>query len=251
MYTTLIVDDEALSLRGIKFLLNQRNEQFTLVGEARNGKEGILLARQRQPNLIITDIYMPHMDGLEMAAELPHVCPNSRVLVVSGYDNFQYAQRAIRARVVDYLLKPLKEKEFFRALDNFAMDMCAPPAPETKAEEGCRLVIRKSAAYIRSHFGSDITLKLLADQAGMSQGYFSTLFKTEMGLTYQEYLLSQRMASAKQYLRTTNMKVSQIAQLVGYYDSKHFHMMFKKLVGVTPAQYREMDAAPGDSLPTA
>ncbi|MFI3211891.1 MAG: response regulator [Eubacteriales bacterium] len=120
MISLMIVDDEQLILRGIRSILKRENHGYILVGEAENGEQAIELAKQLGPEVIITDICMPGMDGLAMIQEIKKFLPNTKFIVLSGYGEFAYAQEAVRLEVSDYLLKPINSKGLYEVLDKIS-----------------------------------------------------------------------------------------------------------------------------------
>ncbi|MBD2861282.1 response regulator transcription factor [Paenibacillus oceani] len=108
MYTVIVADDEYMVKRSLSKLIETSGEPFRVAGEAEDGREALELADRLSPDLIITDIRMPVMDGLELIEALKHRKGTAEIVVLSGYDDFGYAQRALRAGVFDYLLKPVK-----------------------------------------------------------------------------------------------------------------------------------------------
>lgn len=246
MLRVVIIDDEELSKRGIRQLVESKPDQFVVVGEASNGEQGLRMIKEKMPNLVITDIRMPYMDGLEMLNSINAIGGDIKTIIVSGHDNFEYAQRAIRMGAIDYILKPVRIKEFLTILDRVSRQYGDLQRQEP---EEYRPVIQKSLEYIRQNYHMPLSLREIAERANMSESYFSKLFKTETGVNYQEYLLRYRIEKAKAYLKTTNIKIYEIAKLVGYTDEKYFHVIFKRIVGCTPVQYRE--SRESGSVPTA
>lgn len=116
MYSVLIVDDEKLIKKSIKVLIESYATQFNVIGEAKNGKEGLALNRRLTPDLIITDIRIPKVDGLKFIQEAKSHDQSTKFMIVSGYDEFEYAQQALRFGVVDFLLKPIKPDQFLESL---------------------------------------------------------------------------------------------------------------------------------------
>lgn len=240
MLRVAIIDDEAISKRGIRQLLESRHEQFTIVGEASDGLEGLRLVQEQLPDIVITDIKMPHMDGLEMLHNINEISKNIKTVIISGHNNFEFAQRAIRMGAIDYVLKPVRIKEFLTLLDRI-VKMYDQQDPSIEMEKGgtYRLVIQKSLDYIHKNYNTSLSLRDIADRANMNSSYFSKLFKTETGVNYQEYVLRYRVEKAKFYLKNTSIKINEIAKLVGYNDEKYFYVIFKRTVGCTPVAYRE------------
>ena len=242
MLRVVIIDDEVISKRGIRQLLESRREQFAIVGEASDGLGGLRLVREQLPDIVITDIKMPHMDGLEMLHDINQISKNIKTVIISGHDNFEFAQRAIRMGAVDYMLKPVRIKEFLTLLDRLIkMSDQQDSAADMDKGGAYRLVIQKSLDYIHEHYNTPLSLGEIADRANMNSSYFSKLFKVETGVNYKEYVLRYRLEKAKFYLKNTNIKINEIAKLVGYNDEKYFYVIFKRAVGCTPVAYRESE----------
>jgi two-component system, response regulator YesN len=117
MYNVIIVDDEPIIKKSLTKLIEMKFPQFKVIGYADNGKEAFDLTREHLPDLIITDIRMPEMDGLELIKMVESLEKEIKTVVVSGYDEFEYAQAAIRHGAVDYLLKPIKPEMFYNMLE--------------------------------------------------------------------------------------------------------------------------------------
>lgn len=112
----LIVDDEKVIRKGIRTLLERSEFPFTTLLEAKNGKDACLLIKENVPDVIITDIKMPVMDGLELCKVVHHQYPTIETIILSGYEDFTYAQQALRYGVVDYVLKPITKENLHNAL---------------------------------------------------------------------------------------------------------------------------------------
>ena len=106
-YKILLVDDETDVRQSIARTVDWEAEGFALCGCAGGALEAMELARRLLPDVVMTDICMPYMDGLELTERLRELYPAMQFVIVSGYDEFEYAQRAVKAQVMDYLLKPL------------------------------------------------------------------------------------------------------------------------------------------------
>ena len=107
MLSILIVDDEPLIRRGLKTIIHRISSEFIVMAEASNGFEALELVKRNEPDVIISDIKMPEKDGLDLAKEINEKYPNIFIVILSGYDDFCYAQRAIKYKVYDYVLKPI------------------------------------------------------------------------------------------------------------------------------------------------
>lgn len=114
----LIVDDNVSDLNGIKELIDWKDLGFCIAGTSHNGKDGIRLAHETAPDLIITDVSMPHMDGFEMVTEIKKFLPQVRIIVISCFDDFEYMQQALSQKVDHYILKPIDIDELIKAVLN-------------------------------------------------------------------------------------------------------------------------------------
>lgn len=109
MYKLVLVDDDAILRKGLKTVVNWHSLGIQFAGEAEDGEEGLRLIEEINPELVITDINMPHMNGLELITEITSRFRSCKVIVLSGFDEFDYVQTALRERAFDYLLKPIGE----------------------------------------------------------------------------------------------------------------------------------------------
>ena len=406
-----LADDEIVVREGIRESFPWDETPYTLVGEAPDGEMALPIIRDTNPDIVITDIRMPFMDGLELCRTLRAQMPWIGIIVLSGYDEFEYARQCIRLGVREYLLKPINAEKLKEVLDKVSAEIyeerktfehaaslrsrmendgkflkekligmffndeytaedsgkvlqqlnsmgCnievpfyavidAAFSPERKGQEvaselaarsggivhasasrtGTRLLVLgktveeteerayafatsfvqelervecspirvgigdivdepgkilnsfKAARHIRhliverpdehaiilgvremgesegdknsssvisdaklymlDHFSDpNLMLQDVAKKVGMSNSRFSTVFSQQSGQTFTEYLIHLRMNKAKELLRTTDTKSSQIASEVGYNDSHYFSYIFKKNVGITPSDYR-------------
>ena len=255
MIRLLIAEDEKLIREGLVNTVPWKRMGFELVGATNNGLGALEMARRLDPQVLLTDIRMPKMDGLELLATVHRELPRLKVVILSGYDDFAYAQKALRLGALDYLLKPVdlaaitetmeKVREHFAASlppGDLAGD--AESASEAGSEQHHRLV-QQAAVWLEANYAQDLRLEDLAGRVGLSPNYFSHLFKRQQGMGFREYLNKLRVARACQLLATTGLKVYEIAQQVGYTDYKYFSLVFHKLTGTTPTRYR-----PGENIVT-
>ncbi len=112
LYSFVIVDDEPEIREGIRDTIPWEDLGFTFAGAFANGKEALEWVEQNPPDVLITDINMPFMDGLVLSELVLERSPRTRVLIISGYDDFEYARRALQLQVHDYIVKPITPTEF-------------------------------------------------------------------------------------------------------------------------------------------
>ncbi|OLS35558.1 response regulator [Bacillus sp. MRMR6] len=231
MKEILVVEDEAIIRQGLKVLLEQVIGGYQ-VTEAKSGEEGIALFHQRIPHLIITDIRMGGMNGLTFISKVRQVSESIPVIILSGHSDFEYARTAMRYSITDYLLKPINRVELSETISNIFKE-------EEKEKAVTSVQFQKILKYIDDHLSHEITLKHIADYVYLNPQYIGQLFKTELNQTYTEYITAERLKRAKQLLKSTSLKVYEVAQLSGYKSPKHFMTVFKQEVGKTPVQYRK------------
>ena len=116
-YRVLLADDEEEIRVGISRKIDWAGLGFVLVGEAENGAEALELAEQLRPDVVLTDIKMPFMDGLELCRRLKQAIPAAKLVVFSGFDDFEYARQAIGMNVFEYILKPINAPELNEVLN--------------------------------------------------------------------------------------------------------------------------------------
>ena len=249
MIKVLVVEDEELIRRGIVLTVDWASLGCVVAGEASNGEEGLELAEKCGPALIITDLKMPKMDGIEMLRRLRERGSTAQVIILTAYDTFQYAQSALRLGAADYLLKPFRDGELEQAISRLRPRLegadgqgpCpAPPAlPELKNGPGSKYAA-EAIAYINHHYNDPgISVGSVAQHLGLSEGHLSHLFKKETDCTLLSYLTRCRIHRATELLRDCRAKVYQVAEQVGYRDIAYFSATFKKLMGMSPSEYQD------------
>lgn len=247
MLKVLVVEDAPLMRSYLTEHLHEIHCGFVTAACARDGMEALqILSSGLIPDVIITDIKMPRMDGLELAAYVCRSMPQIAVIILTGYDEFEYAKRAMKYSVMDYLLKPLNDAELYEVLQKIAARRgveaaAASGAPASSSpEEAAGALSARAVSYIQSHFQSPLSLTDVADALNVTAAYLCNVFHAETGETYSKFILRLRMEKAAQLLQTQPAsKVYSIAAEVGYVSPKHFNLVFKKYYGLTPGEYRE------------
>jgi two-component system response regulator YesN len=253
MINILLVEDEEIIRTGLKSLIAQVSGDFQIAKEAANGREALEYLQKEAPDFLITDIRMREMDGLTLTAKVRERYPHMPILIISGYGDFEYARQAIRYGVSDYLLKPIDRLMLVSVLDRirrgFGQKTGGPLATvnETDADTASkplknddrRKLIRKVKEYIQDNPDKDLRLQVLADYINLNSAYLSQLFKQETNTHLSDFITQVRMERAKYLLASTDLKIYDVARLSGYQSPKHFMLLFKQQVGMTPGAYRE------------
>lgn len=330
----LIVDDEPVIRLGLVKMAEDYMPSFHQIRTAENGAAAMELIREAQPDLVLTDIRMPKMDGLALCEQISEQYPGIQTVVISGYNDFEYAQKCLNYGVKHYLLKPVTKKDVHDMLDNLlkkparsyvpvsryvervdrleqsiwslnmeeldrltaewrdsclASDMSLPQLRELledcivllgkrfqarsysveldpgllpaasmqEALDSFEMRLRRMAnglkasrsghfkdpmeeakAYIDSRLSQEISLEQVAGMVGLTPTYFSALFKKLTNQTFVQYRINKRMEKAKELLSIPHIRIVDVAAEVGYEDYPHFTKTFKKIVGVSPSEYR-------------
>lgn len=245
MLKVLVVDDETVVRRGIVLGVDWAAMGCVIVGEAANGLEGIQAVERYKPNLIITDVRMPKMDGIEMIRELRRRGCEAHAILLTAYSDFDYVRSALQLGADDYLLKPFRDQELAAAVERVRQkvqerwekgnDIELPLVKGDKSK-----YVLKALEYISAHYAdSGISITTIANHLGVSEGHLSHVFKKETNYTVVGYLTQYRIHMATKLLRDRNHKVYEVAELVGYKDVAYFGSTFKKLTGVSPSEYQD------------
>lgn len=249
MLKVLIVDDEALVRRGIALGVDWAAMGCVVVGEASNGEEGLAAVERYSPNLIITDVRMPRMDGIEMMNRLRKKGCRAHVIVLTAYSDFSYARSALQFGADDYLLKPFRDQELTAAIGKIRQkerEQAALTPQETLplAKGDKSKYVLQALEYIAAHYADqDISITSIAAHLGVSEGHLSHVFKKETSYTIISYLTQYRIHTAMKLLQDCRYKVYEVAEMVGYRDVAYFGSTFKKLVGVSPSEYQDRCAS--------
>lgn len=198
-----------------------------------------------KPDIIVLDINMPVMSGLEMIENLPHQIYS--YIVVSGYSEFEYAKKAIRLNVSDYLLKPLDHDKFEKALFQAIEDLEMRRFFLSKEDESVHdfkvledkeyvdsvslMIVLK---YIREHYGEKVSMDDLMAVSNKSATSINTRFQKHFNMTFNEYLTRYRIQKSIYKIQELKYHMYEIAEQVGFNDYKYFTQVFKKMVGVSP-----------------
>lgn len=255
MYKVVIIDDEPVIVEGLAKVVEWGKYHCILEGTAEDGESGIQVIRKERPDIIITDISMPRMDGLTMIAALKSEFPEMEICILTGYRDFDYAQKAITLGVSRFILKPSSMEQIDEALEamtkkleqgSLTRSLSAEksgkkPEEEEKLfeEEGASSFIVKNAInYMEQNYASHLTLSDVADQIYVSQWHLSKLLNKYKKKSFSELLNQIRLNHAKELLRDPSLRIGDIAEQVGFMDMAHFSRVFKKYEGISANEYR-------------
>lgn len=234
----IVVDDEPKIRNGLCGLV-EGLEGWAVAGSFEEAAAAMEYLRNGQADVIITDIKMPHMLGLDLIYQIREANAEVDVVIVSGYTNFSYAQRAIELGVTRYLTKPTNPVELIETLRQIEKKLSRSPGmrPERNKQPGNQLIM-KAQEYIASNYSRKITLKDMADELYISPNYLCELFKRHTDKNLTDYISAYRIDRAKELLMDVRYRVNDVAYMVGFSDAQYFSNLFKKKVGMTPTEYR-------------
>lgn len=262
MYKVLIVDDEDLFRDYLKNKILWENYGFHVYEQAKNGSEAFKIVQTQTPDLVFLDINMPLMDGIELSGKIKECSPATCIIIVSGYSEFEYARKAVKIGVDDYILKPFSQKELVEAvertkckLDSIMQNMADLAAPtfndkernikgigktkKTKAD----IHLEEAISYIKKNYRNcDLSIELIAEALFITPVYLRKIFQRCLGISVIDFIINERLYKAKEMIEQNrnNIRLSEIALSAGYNDSGYFGRCFKKKFGISPGSYENL-----------
>ena len=262
MYRILVADDEPIERQVInKKILGFFPDQVS-VFMAENGIEAVKAFQDNDCQIAILDIEMPGMNGLDAAAQIRKTHPECSIIFLTAFDEFNYAKRAIEVRALDYLLKPGADEDLINVIEEAmrladreqesfegnapgedasgAGDFSFAQTKETRDGEeiASNIIVGEVTRYIENNYKEDIALQDVAGLFGYSDVYFCKLFKQNFGKNFITYLNEFRIEKAKELLSDPQINIKDVSIEAGYRDANYFTRVFKRMVGVTPSEYR-------------
>lgn len=260
MIRLLIVDDETIACSTIRCIIENNFPQIGMICEANNGKSALQKAQELEPDIVIMDIEMPLVDGIEASRGIKTLLPKCEIIFLTAFASFTYAKQAITLGAAEYLLKPVEENELVAVMkqvlrrvrtDDFmggTMPFQSEGAKKLHTDkevlkvhgigERSLMVVHEVKNYIDTHYMDDISVESLADQFQISVSHFNRIFKQSFEINCKEYITSVRVDKAKEYLAGSVLTVSEVGSMVGYPDANYFTKVFRKKTGMTPKEYR-------------
>ncbi len=274
MIRLLIADDEKLEREALAELVQRRFEREVVLEVAENGRKAADTAVLWGADLILMDIEMPGMSGLDAARAVLAQRPSCRVIFVTAYSLFQYAHEAVHLGACDYLLKPvdpdeleasvrraMRQIETERKLEELAAARPQPEqteteeeaedAPEESENSQTALVMAHVRRYLEDNYMFDLSLDSVGEILHISPAYLSAQFKKYQKMNFLDCLTELRINAAKELLTDPFRSSAEVASMVGYEDASYFARAFKKRTGMTPTQYRRQAGRKAKADPEA
>lgn len=235
----LIADDEDIIRQGVAKYIKLHTDRFDKIYEAKNGQEAIDILLSHRPEILLLDVQMPLKNGIDVMKEAERAGLNPLVIILSGYDEFKYAQQALRYGAKEYLLKPVRAADILKCIYRLADEYFTEESVSDVTEgRQANQFVHMAQEYMEEHYMENITLNDVAESIGISSGYLSTLFHNNLEYGFADYLNHIRIDRACSYLEQNFFKTYEIAYKVGFNDEKYFSKVFKKIKGMSPREYR-------------
>lgn len=230
-----IVDDEPWIAVDIMHSIDWAHFDFKFVKHYLSAAEALAEIPSMHYDLILVDIHMPVMNGLQLIQRLKELGVQTQFAMLTGYSDFEYARTALRLGVQDYFVKPLQPEEIHSFLNKLSNHLHSTSGKDDAIDPQFAEIL----AYINLHASEKIRLEDVAEQLGYSKNHICHLFQKNLSTTYVQYLTQRRVENACQLLRNTNLSLTQIAERCGFSDAAYFTKVFKRETNRTPADYRK------------
>lgn len=252
----LIADDEQTIRNGL-LSLPWDKMGIDQVYQAENGLAAKEILREEKVDIVISDIKMPGLSGLELAEYINECSMDTAVIFLTGYSDFEYARRALRNQVSDYLLKPIRRKDILETVERVAQALerkrykaevvrkyeTASGSPDFGEQvawlfQGANRQTMEILQDMAVNYAKEISLNSLAEKYHFSVGYLSRMIKKETGYSFSAILNSIRLTAAVKLLNQENARIHFVCDFAGFSDQKYFSQVFKKTFGCSPGEFR-------------
>lgn len=270
MYKLLIVDDDEIICRGLRTCIAWEEHEIFVVGMAYDGETALEYVETEMPDIILVDINMPFIDGMEFSNIVRQRFPEIKIILLTAYKEFAYARQAVQLQIFEYLTKPFANEEVLetvlRAVNVLQRERQYQPKsgiklktireknPEeqilygTEKQEMLEEIqqtdvekrVHQALEYIRENYSNpELRLEDVAKEVNLSASYLGNCMKKYRQISYVNFLNQIRIENAKKLLRKPDTRSYEVAFLVGFNSSQYFSSCFKKYTGYTPGEYRE------------
>ena len=245
MIKVLIAEDENLIRKKLLHFIDYDALGMVVVADVANGVSGVELIKKYKPDIVLADINMPEKDGLDMIKETLDY--DYIAIIISGYDYFSYAQRALKYGVTDYLLKPISLDDLNEALVNareiiykkrsvISRNSDIENAIDVSTDEAIKdSTVVEMIRFVKDNYHDKISISDLSKKLAYSESMLNRKFKKEVHITFNEYLNRYRINKAIELLKNSDYNITEISYMCGYSSAKYFSRVFKKYLGISPS----------------
>lgn len=243
MLQVVLADDEKTIREGMANLIQSYHLPLQIVGLAQDGQQALEYVRDYRPEILIIDINMPYLNGLQTIEIVKKENPEMKIIIVSGYDSFNYAQKALELGVFSYLLKPLNFTDFNAALnaavESYEKRLIEINLLNQNIQETVMAKKDDIKDYIKEHYAQpDLSLNQIANHFQVSPSTMAKIVKQRTSMNFSDYLNQLRIEAAINLLLTSELNINEISKMVGYSSQHYFSRIFKKYKGEAPLAYR-------------
>ncbi|MEK0313276.1 helix-turn-helix transcriptional regulator [Cohnella sp. 56] len=247
MYRVLHIDSDTRSREATERMIDWTESGFSLQARAVPETEARSLSDLHSFSLVLINMNRSHSESFRLCEKIRH---RSRVpiILLGGSNDFNLARQALIYQVSDYLPAPVKETDLLASLQGVKRELelrasggMPPPLPLPLPSKRTRQpsIVEFVKRYVQEELHRSITLKRISDDLHFNCAYLGQKFKHEENMSFNAYLLQQRMEKAKRLLEQTDMKIYEIASEVGYTETDWFYKKFKEYAGISANEYRK------------
>ena len=251
MYSLLLVDDERDILVNLATYFPWEAGNFVVIGQAETGTEALQFLKRQPVDLVLCDIKMPGLSGLDFAKTVKERGIHTRIIFLSAYRKFEYAKEAFRYGIRDYLVKPPDFQELMDSLKRIKKELDLEAEEKSdhgsaSKEEPADPIVKTVLAYVKGNL-EHASLHNAAKLVQMNPNYLSTYFKEKFEMPFSEYLMDLRMKKAKFLLPDPSYTVRRVSGIVGYANVKNFTRAFRLYFGYPPNALRKGQQPPAET----
>lgn len=246
MYEVLLAEDDRAQRYVYSKMKSWKEYGFSICEQAENGTRALELLREHPVDVVFTDIRMPFVTGIELMKTIKKEQPDILFVLVSSYDEFEYAREGLRLGAVDYMVKPITEEDLSKVLkrvqkmlsektkDNSA-DLFEKIAPGVNWEDP---LLKNMSQYVLKNIEQNLSLEEVAAALNLSKDYFGKQIKGKTGMNFRNLYNSFKMEYAKPLIKDGQLKIYEISEKLGYSSADYFTQIFKNSTKMTPAEYK-------------
>lgn len=231
MYSLAIVDDEEGIMTGLKEIFPWSNFGFGPVIGFSDSRVAYKWISTHKTDVLLTDIVMPELDGLSLIEKVQKVNPETKFVILSGYEEFSFAKKGIELGVSEYLVKPVNFDELKAVFTRIYTNL------NKKIKRNDQSTLDSILEYVDTNIDT-VTLSSLSSNLDLNPYYVSTLFHKIMKIHFSDYVIKKRMEKAATLLINTKLSIQEVMKKTGYTNASSFSRSFRIYWGCSPSDYR-------------
>lgn len=253
MLQLLIVDDSKWTREGLAQIVDWSSLGIEICAACPSAAKACEVLVNNHVDILITDVKMTGMDGLELAEHVHIHFPHIKTILISAYKEFDYAYKAVQLGVAGYVLKPIIPEDLLKTVQSIiatiskveSTDSSNKPSLKQEPEStesisnSSKKIVKSAKNYINQHLSDrNLTLRQVADDLHINYYYLSKCFKESEEISFTEYVTNKRLQIASNLLSSTSLHVYEVCEQIGM-ETKNFHSLFRKKYNMTPQEYRK------------